>query len=411
MIEYIPIKPRALQSEVPIAFNLFVKVNEKYLLFIRSGDDIEADRLEKLRNFRGERLFISRGDLPSFRNFVGEVLNKALNDEEPSVDFSSGALNSPDKQSETVSGDIEEDQAKQVVSGDIEEDQSKQVVSGSAEEDQSKQVVSGGEVEKPLPKLTPQMKKLTAQARLQQKAEIVDSVATTAVDIVSKVIEDPDSLEAFQIAQQAAKGLRAAVQKNPGILKKLYTRRGFNNKFLENHAKNVAALACHLGWKCRLPNAELDDLGAAALLHDIGISKMDREEQTSLFPKRKELFMPDDKRMYFFHVDDTVKMIENKDFVNSNILDLVENHEENLSGRGPKRQKVLTDSQQILSLCNRYDKILVENDIDHKDAIQHLSLNEIGNYDLKLIEKLKKVIITEGFLTEEEVREASKAKG
>lgn len=371
---FVPIQMRTLQDGLPFSFNLYVKVNQKYLLYLRHGDSLESERLQKLREYKGERFFINKSDLPAFKNFIGELLDETL-------------------ETDSLSDDAEKKEEEDTAYFDFKDiDQAPPKKEASTSKSKSKV------------KLSAQIKSMMAhqnrqqegaEQKLQRQAEVVNSVAKTAIDVINRILKDPDSFVAYQVLQKSAKGLKAALGKGPRFFYKLYHMEASEETPLLNHTKNVAVLAVRLGMLHKLPDDQLEDLAIAAMIHDIGLIQIaDEHNPIQLFLTPKNELAPEQKKIYDSHIKKSIQVIEEKEFIPKSILTLVENHEENLSGFGPLGKTKLPLEQQILCLTNRYEEFMREQKLGPKKAIQELAINEVGNYDLKLIESLKKMAAT-----------------
>ncbi len=229
---------------------------------------------------------------------------------------------------------------------------------------------------------------------VEEKVDLVEGACGNAVERMQK---DPESETSYKMTQSAAKNLRQIIEKNPDALKKIFGKKADDADLIIKHSLNVSALCVKLASVCKCADDEIDDLATAALIHDIGITRMSKEDK-ALFKKAKKIMTPDDKRVYAFHVKDSVEMLSNKSYVNKRILELVENHEEVKSGSGPNKKTKLTNLEEILSLVNCYDKVCVTQGLSASDAIKELSIDELGNYELDLINKFKSVLKNEGLL-------------
>jgi HD-GYP domain-containing protein (c-di-GMP phosphodiesterase class II) len=109
-----------------------------------------------------------------------------------------------------------------------------------------------------------------------------------------------------------------------------------------------------------IPEKEIDDLATAALVHDIGLTKLS-EQDFFLFSKPAKNYSAGDKRIYNLHVKDAVEMLRDKDYITKEVITLILNHEERLSGSGPNKLTKLMPCEEILSLVNTYDKLLISN--------------------------------------------------
>lgn len=318
MLDYIPIHVSTLRANSQFTFDLFLRVNEKYLLYVRDGDDIENERYNRLLLQNIDRLFIQRKDLDGYEDYIDKAIESAVED---------------------------------------------------------------------------------SSMTINERVEIVEGAAINSVEAMEQMIEDPNSEVAYRMTLKAAKGLRSVIQKNKNALKKIYSQRGRNHDLILAHAKNVCALSCRFAFLQGYKDEELDNLGAAALLHDLGINKLSRDDQHLLFKKNPKKFTPDDKRMYYMHCEDGLKMLSGRKYVNQSVLELIQKHEENLSGTGfPNKLTDLTELELILSLVNCYDKKVTVLGMDPAEAFDEMFENEIGNYDLKMLKKFKEALTAEGII-------------
>lgn len=228
---------------------------------------------------------------------------------------------------------------------------------------------------------------------LDEKVSMSEGAATSALERMQK---NPTE-SAFRATEKAAKSLRQVISQNPDALKKIFGKKVEKNEEIIKHSLNVCALACKLGEVKKCTEQELDDLGTAALIHDIGITTMHKDD-IALFNKPKKLLTNDDKRLYYLHCKDAATILKEKPFVNAAILELVINHEEVQSGLGPNKKKKLSLLEEILSLVNNYDKRIITNKTSPTQTLKDMMIDELGNYELSLLNEFKKVLQKEGLL-------------
>lgn len=226
---------------------------------------------------------------------------------------------------------------------------------------------------------------------VDEKVNVVDGACSTAIE---KMQKDPESEAAYKMTNNAAKSLRQIVDQNPDALKKIFGKKASEADIIIKHSLNVSALATKLGSKLKLSNDQLDNLATAGLIHDIGITRLNKQDQ-EIFKKSKNKHTPDDKRIYGLHVKDAVAALADKPWVTKDVMELVINHEEVLSGMGPNKKKKLSMSEMILSLVNTYDKFIITNNCTPAEAIKEMMINELGNYELDLLTKFKEVLKSE----------------
>ncbi len=229
---------------------------------------------------------------------------------------------------------------------------------------------------------------------IEEKVNMVEGAANSAVERMQK---DPGSESAYRMTESAAKSLRSVIKNNPEALKKIFGKKVDKNEEIIKHSLNVSALSVKLAEILKCSEQDLDDLGTAALIHDIGITQMNKTD-IQLFYKPKKLLTSDDKRVYYLHTKDVATILQPKPYVNKTILDLVSNHEEVLSGSGPNKKKKLTKLEEILSMVNNYDKRTITNKTTPMQTLKDMMIDELGNYSLDLLNEFKKVLQSEGLL-------------
>lgn len=230
--------------------------------------------------------------------------------------------------------------------------------------------------------------------QVSAKVAMVEGAASSAIERMQK---DPGSQSAYRMTESAAKSLRQVIKSNPEALKTLFGKKVEKNEELIKHSLNVCALAVKLAEMLRATEQELDDLGTAALIHDIGITKMSADDML-LFNKPKRDLTPDDKRVFYQHTKDIKPLLQGNPYVNPAILELVINHEEVLSGSGPNKKKKLSKLEEILSMVNNYDKRMLTNNTTPIQTLKDMMIDELGNYSLDLLNDFKKVLQSEGLL-------------
>ena len=228
----------------------------------------------------------------------------------------------------------------------------------------------------------------------EEKVQVVEGAATSALE---RMQANPGSESAYRASETAAKSLRQVIKSNPDALKKIFGKKVEKNEDLLKHSLNVCALSVKLAEILKCTEQELDDLGTAALIHDIAIPQMNKND-LPLFHKPRKLLSNDDKRVYYMHTKDAKILLQDKPYINHAILELVANHEEVLSGAGPNKKKKLTKLEEILSLVNNYDKRTITNKTSPMQTLKDMMIDEMGNYNLDLLNEFKKVLHSQGLL-------------
>lgn len=231
---------------------------------------------------------------------------------------------------------------------------------------------------------------------LDEKVNMAEGAAGSAVERMQK---DPGSESAYRATEKAAKSMRQVILNNPDALKKIFGKKADKSEEVIKHSLNVCALSVKLAEILKCSEKEMDDIGTAALIHDIGMTNMNKADM-ELFYKPKKLLSNDDKRVYYMHTKDAAALLKDKAYVTPAILELVINHEEVQSGLGPNKKKKLSLSEEILSLVNNYDKRTITNKTSPAQTLKDMMIDELGNYELKLLNEFKKVLQSEGLLLE-----------
>ncbi|MBC7713707.1 MAG: HD domain-containing protein [Rhizobacter sp.] len=231
------------------------------------------------------------------------------------------------------------------------------------------------------------------KAELEEKVNMAEGAASSAIE---RMNTNPTE-SAFRATEKAAKSLRQVITGNPDALKKIFGKKAEKNEEIIKHSLNVCALSVKLAEVRRCTEQEMDDLGTAALIHDIGLTTLHKDD-LALFTKPKKAFTNDDKRVYYLHCKDAAIILREKPFVTPVILELVINHEEVQSGLGPNKKKKLSQLEEILSMVNNYDKRIITNKTSPTQTLKDMMIDELGNYELNLLNDFKKVLQKEGLL-------------
>lgn len=217
-------------------------------------------------------------------------------------------------------------------------------------------------------------------ASIEEKTEAVTGQSETALDRMSK---DPGNKSNFDMTRKAAKNLQKLIFENPAALKGLFGNQTEAGHII-NHSLNVAVLSIKFAKDQKVSEEDIDWISTAALMHDIGVMQMSKEDQDFFMVPKGELG-PAQKLRYFEHCKGVVKLLAEKPYINSKVIELIEGHEENLQGSGPLKMKKLSKSQEVLSLVNNYDKKIITKKMTPAEAVKEMMIGELGNYDLKLL--------------------------
>ena len=227
----------------------------------------------------------------------------------------------------------------------------------------------------------------------EERESIVEGIAASSIEHMS---ESPTE-ENYNMTKKAASGLRSVIRKNPNALKRLFGNKGRESELIIKHSLNVCALATRLAEHLKIPDEEIEDLATAALIHDIGLTKLPQAD-LALFEKDQDVLAPDERLRYGQHTKISMEILSDKPFISKRVEDLIVNHEEDLRGMGPQKIKKLTPVQECLSLCNAFDKRLVATNETPAEAYKAFQLDYIGRYNLELIQRFELVLKEEGMI-------------
>ncbi len=230
----------------------------------------------------------------------------------------------------------------------------------------------------------------------QERVDAVEAIAATSINQMS---ENPTEGN-FQMTQKAAIGLKDIIKSNPDALKRLFGKKAKESDLIIGHSLNVCGLVTKMAELLKFSDDEVDDLATAALIHDIGLTKLPPED-VLLFSEKKEELTNEQKRSYYSHTKISAKLLEDKPYISKRVEDLIINHEENIQGSGPLKLKTLTPMQECLCLVNAYDKRITCYGEGPREAFQSFKVDNIGLYSLDMIQKFGDVLKGEGLLDQD----------
>ncbi len=76
-MEHVPIRVSTLRGDQAIDFDAYVKINEKYILYLRKGDSFEGDRLQRLKAKKLKKMFILPEAEESYRTYLQRNIEMA----------------------------------------------------------------------------------------------------------------------------------------------------------------------------------------------------------------------------------------------------------------------------------------------------------------------------------------------
>lgn len=76
-MNYVPIRMSTLRGDQKTDFDTYVKINDKYILYIRKGDSFEGTRLRRLKEKKLKKLFISDSEESNYREYMNRNIAMA----------------------------------------------------------------------------------------------------------------------------------------------------------------------------------------------------------------------------------------------------------------------------------------------------------------------------------------------
>jgi putative nucleotidyltransferase with HDIG domain len=119
--DFVKVRLNSLNTREPIPLDLYVRLGEKQILYLRAGDSMTAEQLQKFETKAPDSLFVKSADRPAFKTYVSSQLrNPRLNAEQKAIILRESSLTlieelfeSPDiqqalKQSQEIIGEFVE---------------------------------------------------------------------------------------------------------------------------------------------------------------------------------------------------------------------------------------------------------------------------------------------------------------
>lgn len=159
------------------------------------------------------------------------------------------------------------------------------------------------------------------------------------------------------------------------------------------HCASVAGLSISVAKRLAITEEkDLQDLGLAALVHDIGKTKL----KIPLTSFNREKLSDDDRKQYERHPSLALEILSGKSHITPRILGLIAKHEELAFGRGyPEKLNMLQEDKlyQILSLCNDYDRTCRDLGLDLLKGIDPFFEKRADLHDQNLIMTLSAILV------------------
>ncbi|MCM2322841.1 MAG: HD domain-containing protein [Oligoflexia bacterium] len=226
-----------------------------------------------------------------------------------------------------------------------------------------------------------------ASVSVEARSSIAHSAAMDLAGNAERAIETE---VAYRGMEGRAREVQTFLASEKGVARKMLEQSGIAQDEVQ-HSSNVNTLALMLAEKVGISGVqELLDLSMGALMHDIGKSGL------PLDPKLpKEKMSPAEFEIFKKHPHRGAEMVAGKPYVNPAVMALIANHEEMGEGAGfPARKRIeaLPLSQQVLNLCNDYDRLCTLQGVPPFLATKVFFLEKVGLFPLSLVQALSEVL-------------------
>ena len=208
----------------------------------------------------------------------------------------------------------------------------------------------------------------------------------SASSILSELFENPENLANYEASKVIVNGIVGVVTDNDFTIKSLLEIAS-NDYSTHTHSINVTVYSLTLGKYMKLSEAELLELGEAALLHDIGKSKID----TGIINKHGKLANDEFEKMkkhpIYGHAIALKLGIKNR-----NILNGIRHHHEKMDGSGypfGMRGENIPLHARIIGLCDIFDALTSQR--SYQDAMS--AFDSLKLIKLKMAREVDLVIL------------------
>jgi putative nucleotidyltransferase with HDIG domain len=77
IMDHIPIRVSTLRGDQKIDFDAYIKINDKFILYLKSGDSFEGDRLKRLKSKKLKKMFILPDSEEKYRDYLHRNIEMA----------------------------------------------------------------------------------------------------------------------------------------------------------------------------------------------------------------------------------------------------------------------------------------------------------------------------------------------
>ncbi len=229
---------------------------------------------------------------------------------------------------------------------------------------------------------------------LEEKSSLVVGAGEATAE---RIYEDPHSKKSYDAAQNTATNLINVLAQNDELLKGIFDHKlddsdRNDDAVMQKHALNTSSLCISFAEFMGLEKSSVELLGVAGLFHDVAYSQFPAD-QKYLFLKEMSEMEANELTTYKEHPKMGGEILQDKEFANKTVIELILAHEEKRGGNGfPNKLSNLTPEQEVLSICAFYDREVTCLGKTRESVLEDFNVNQLGNYDLEVMKKFKSFV-------------------
>ena len=229
------------------------------------------------------------------------------------------------------------------------------------------------------------MARAAATPSEKQKIQAV-AIKEKSKTIVKDLLENPRSGENIKKGMKAVSEMTDCILSNPDVLFDLITLSSYD-QYTYTHSVNVSVLSAGIGVTMGLGRAEVQALGAGALLHDVGKSSIPPEILNKPGRLNEAEF-----EIIKTHVTEGGKILEGNGALSGESLAVVLQHHERMTGSGYPRRLAgveISPFGRICAIADCYDAITTQRTYQDAGTPYKALLmmkGDTANYDSALLE-------------------------
>ena len=216
-----------------------------------------------------------------------------------------------------------------------------------------------------------------------------DKVYDKAIIALENIFKNPESVENYNTSIEIVNNLVDSVMDNEYDLKLMMSIVACDYA-THTHSINVAIYALNLGKKLDLQEESLRDLGQAALLHDIGKSKINPE-----ILNKHGILTPKEFAEMTNHPLLGYKIGQKIGIKNNDVLDGIKYHHEKANGMGYPdglKRYAIPLFARIIGICDIFDALTCKKSyrasISSFEALKYMKVKMNKELDIKLLDSM-----------------------